>query len=297
MTRSGEVRKVAATTFNEEGDVPDGLVGITALAAGAAHTIALREDGTVVTWGNNTHGQLDAPSGLVKVVGIAAHTTHNLALTTEGKIVAWGTNRSGALAVPAEFRAVVTSGEEEEPRPADKAESSTEPAPIVEANDGRASFLRGAGSEWNPFKVSWRDEPFPDLDSLERVQLARRAMTRDSDWEHYAHGRASSNLAAAYTASGRLDAALSAIQEAENRFIDMLNARNPYPEDLTWMGLAIARYNASYIFFIAGDAGRNLEYAEVNRRAARQALAEINVRSKSWSLVSRAVESLSPVGK
>lgn len=295
LTRSGEVRKVAATTFNEEGDVPSALRGITALAAGAAHTVALQSDGTVVAWGDGAHGQLDVPTGLAGVVSVAAHTTHSLALTAEGFIVGWGSNKSGALSVPGEFRAVRGGADDPEPHTSDDTEPTAELAPIVEANDGRASFLRGTGSEWDPFQVSWRDEPFPDLGSLERVQLARRATTLGSDWEHYGHGRASSNLAAAYTAAGRLESALRAIQEAENRFIDMLNSRNPYPEDLTWMGLAIARYNASYIFFVAGDGGRNLEYAEVNRRAAREALGEITVRSSSWALVSRAVESLSPV--
>lgn len=293
LTRSGEVKKVAATTFNEEGDVPNPMRGITSIAAGAAHTIAVQSDGTVVAWGSGAHAQLDVPIGLADVVSVAAHTTHNLALTADGTIVGWGTNKSGALAVPAEFRPLVKSDEHQpETSASDVAETVVELAPIVEANDGRASFLRGTGSEWDPFHVSWRDEPFPELGSLERVQIARRAMA-DNEWEHYGHGRASSNLAAAYTASGRLDAALRSIQEAENRFIDMLNSRNPYPEDLTWMGLAIARYNASYIFFVAGDAGRNLEYAEVNRRAAREALGEITVRSNSWGLVSHAVESLS----
>ncbi|HXI18423.1 MAG TPA: hypothetical protein VNM48_18830, partial [Chloroflexota bacterium] len=84
------------------------LVGIKAVAAGAAHTLALMEDGTVRAWGANERGQLGdgtrtsrAPpvtvSGLSAVVAIAAGYSHNLALTQEGTVFSWGDGTSGQL--------------------------------------------------------------------------------------------------------------------------------------------------------------------------------------------------------
>lgn len=294
VTRLGDVTKLAGTTFAEEGDVPVELHGATAVAGGGAHSIALMNDGRVVAWGTGAQGQLDVPAWLTDVIGIAAHTTHNLALRSDGTIVSWGTNNSGALAVPAELRASSPELGHGELNAVRNDERVT-PGPIVEALGGRVSFLRGSGRVGDPFLMDGRTEPFPDIDSLERIRSVHRAMARDSDAEHYAYGRAASNLAAAYTAAGRLVVALETIQEAENWFVEMLNSGNPHPEDLTFMGLAIARYNASYMLVAAGDIGRNLEYAETNGLAAREALSEVSVRRSSWGFVDRALIALKEI--
>lgn len=79
-------------------------------AAGAYHSIALLRDGSLVSWGQNTFGQLGdgtvsnrtvptpvaIPSD-VHVAAVAAGRAHSLALTTTGAIWAWGDNRSGQL--------------------------------------------------------------------------------------------------------------------------------------------------------------------------------------------------------
>jgi alpha-tubulin suppressor-like RCC1 family protein len=75
-------------------DVPNGLTGVTAIAAGAFSTVALRANGTVVAWGcaldGVDYGQCDVPRGLSGVTAIAAGFGHTLAVTRRGRVVAWG---------------------------------------------------------------------------------------------------------------------------------------------------------------------------------------------------------------
>ena len=80
----------------------------TMIAAGDTSSYALRSDGTVWAWGDNTFGQLGdgttvaraAPiqvAGLGRAVGIAAGFGHVLALKDDGTVWAWGMNGHGQL--------------------------------------------------------------------------------------------------------------------------------------------------------------------------------------------------------
>ena len=68
--------------------VPAGLSGVTAIAAGGYHTVALKTDGTVVAWGaggegqsgHQHYGQTTVLAGLSGVVAIAAGDSHTVAL-------------------------------------------------------------------------------------------------------------------------------------------------------------------------------------------------------------------------
>jgi hypothetical protein len=73
---------VVAWGYNASGqtDVPAGLGGVRAIAAGAFHTVALKRDGTVVAWGANGNGETNVPAGLRDVMAIAAGNEHTLAL-------------------------------------------------------------------------------------------------------------------------------------------------------------------------------------------------------------------------
>lgn len=80
-----------------------GLHGITAIAAGAFHSAALKGEGSVWTWGSNSTGQLGtdtvrrsaAPlqvSGLTAIKAIAAGNYHVAVLQADGTVAAWGSN-------------------------------------------------------------------------------------------------------------------------------------------------------------------------------------------------------------
>jgi uncharacterized repeat protein (TIGR01451 family) len=88
-----------------------GLTGITAVATGAYHGLALKNDGTVWAWGGNPNGELgdgasyyysSTPvqvSGLTGVTAIACGYYHNLALKSDGTVWAWGINSLGELGI------------------------------------------------------------------------------------------------------------------------------------------------------------------------------------------------------
>jgi hypothetical protein len=71
-----------------------------AIAAGGNHTVALKNDGTVVSWGVYGLAQQAVPAGLSNVVAIATGDYHSMALRSDGTIVAWGFSSVGQCNVP-----------------------------------------------------------------------------------------------------------------------------------------------------------------------------------------------------
>ena len=76
--------------WGDQINVPGGLSNVVAVAAGANHNLALKSDGTVIAWGDDTYGQTDVPLDLAGVVGIGAGLNHSLAIKSDGTVVAWG---------------------------------------------------------------------------------------------------------------------------------------------------------------------------------------------------------------
>ena len=87
-----------------------GLTGVIAVAAGARHTVAIKSDGTVWAWGDNTYGQLGnnnttmtksvVPIQVPRLSGVnavAAGLDHTVALDSSGTVWTWGYNSNGEL--------------------------------------------------------------------------------------------------------------------------------------------------------------------------------------------------------
>jgi alpha-tubulin suppressor-like RCC1 family protein len=82
------------------------LSEVIAITAGYYHSLALKSDGTVWTWGKNSNGQLGdgtttnilVPKQVLSgVIAIAAGAFYSLALKSDGTVWGWGYNSDGEL--------------------------------------------------------------------------------------------------------------------------------------------------------------------------------------------------------
>jgi len=86
-----------------------GLSGITAIAGGFSHSLALKNTGTVWAWGDNGAGQLGngtiqndtnnaiQVTGLSGVAAIAGGGTHSIAFKNDGTFFVWGYGNNGQI--------------------------------------------------------------------------------------------------------------------------------------------------------------------------------------------------------
>lgn len=107
---NGEGQLGDSTHTNKTAPVQvNGLTGVIAIASGGAHTLALKNDGTVWAWGYNVYSSLgigtpggdrEAPiqvAAISGVVAIAAGGYHSLALKSDGTVWSWGSNFAGEI--------------------------------------------------------------------------------------------------------------------------------------------------------------------------------------------------------
>lgn len=85
-----------------------GLTGIVQVSAGGLHSVALKDDGTVWTWGGNFYGEIGNGTdqyclepymveGLEDIIAIDAGNNHTVALKKDGTVWVWGKNDCGQL--------------------------------------------------------------------------------------------------------------------------------------------------------------------------------------------------------
>jgi alpha-tubulin suppressor-like RCC1 family protein len=129
----GEDGKARAWGYNASGQLGDGtdinkntpvvvkapegegaLAGMETIFGGGHHSIALGQDGSVWTWGNNNSGQLGDGTSVRKtrpvqvkglggdeflegIIAVAGGAQHTIALDLYGAIWTWGSNECGQL--------------------------------------------------------------------------------------------------------------------------------------------------------------------------------------------------------
>jgi alpha-tubulin suppressor-like RCC1 family protein len=106
----GQMQSRPAQVVNSDGT--GFLTDIVAISAGSYHTLALKKNGTVLSWGKNDSGQLglglnadnyQTPLPINELTGIthiSAGESHSLARKSNGTLWAWGNNESGQLGYP-----------------------------------------------------------------------------------------------------------------------------------------------------------------------------------------------------
>jgi alpha-tubulin suppressor-like RCC1 family protein len=100
--------------FFQNANVPVGLANVKAVSSGGYHTVALKNDGTVVAWGTpaagiDTTNATFVPAGLNNVTQVSAGFNQTLALKSDGTVSGWGDPIYGVVAPEAASDVVAIS--------------------------------------------------------------------------------------------------------------------------------------------------------------------------------------------
>ena len=89
--------------------IPAGVSNVTTAASGYTQMLGLKNNGSVMAWGDNPYGELNVPANLTNAMMIAAGSYHCLALRSNGTVAAWGYPDS-RIAVPSNLTNVISIG-------------------------------------------------------------------------------------------------------------------------------------------------------------------------------------------
>jgi hypothetical protein len=90
-----------------QANIPHSVSNVIAMAGGTDFSAVLLSNRTVIVWGYNNDGEQNVPSFLTNVVSIACGEYHLMALKADGTLVAWGNNAAGQADIPAGLSNVV----------------------------------------------------------------------------------------------------------------------------------------------------------------------------------------------
>ena len=119
------------------------------IAAGYNHSVVVRKDGTVWSWGTNTSGQLGIgttsarsynpvqANSITNAVTVSASYGHTLALASDGTVWAWGSNAAGEL-----------GDGTKETRPAPTPVNGLSDVAAISAGGGFSLALKKDGTVW-----------------------------------------------------------------------------------------------------------------------------------------------------
>jgi len=91
-------------------NVPPGLSGVTAIAAGGAHNVVLKSDGTIVAW-DGMRTSNDCSARLERVTAIAAGDYHTMVMKSVRRLGRVGLNLYGQTDVPLGLSDVTSIGD------------------------------------------------------------------------------------------------------------------------------------------------------------------------------------------
>jgi hypothetical protein len=95
----GSILAWGSNSFGQS-NVPAPNSGFVAIAAGHSLSAGVRGDGSIAVWGRNSYGELNVPGPNSGFVSVAAGDNHVLGLRNDGTVVAWGRNNHGQCNVP-----------------------------------------------------------------------------------------------------------------------------------------------------------------------------------------------------
>lgn len=108
INENGELGTGSTMWSESSASMVPNLTGIIQISSGARHLLALKDDGTIWSWGYNYNGELgigsntnsDIPvqvQGITNAISISAKGFLSMALLSDGTLRSWGKNDYGAL--------------------------------------------------------------------------------------------------------------------------------------------------------------------------------------------------------